>query len=409
MKKLLSPNLLRTLVVIIYLVNLKVNAQSDTQPIAFDHPKFLGNIYSPQQLPGFENYWNQVTPENAGKWGSVEGTRDQMVWGGMDKAYALARDNGFLFKQHVMVWGSQQPGWMDNLTEEEQLEEIIEWYAAVAERYPDIDIVEVVNEPLHAQPNYRGALGGNGETGWDWVIKSFELAREYFPNAKLIMNDYGILGSTTNIRSYLKIVKLLTDRGLIDHLGVQGHAFTVNTLSADAIKGALDLLDDSGLPLYVTELDIDGPTDEVQLENYQRVFKALWSHDAVAGVTLWGYRPGLWRQEQKAYLINADGSERPAIMWMRQYVLKTNPNYAPLAVKEYLNAKVYPNPIVDGSFRLGMDHADLLRVLNLEGKVVAEFTDLSKTSFDLQIKPGLYLFQILESGQVQQTERVLVK
>ena len=34
-------------------------------------------------------------------------------------------------------------------TPAEQLEEIDEWMAAIAERYPDIDQIDVVNEPLH--------------------------------------------------------------------------------------------------------------------------------------------------------------------------------------------------------------------------------------------------------------------
>ena len=39
----------------------------------------------------FANYWNQVTPENGGKWGTVEGTRDVMNWTQADAAYALAQ------------------------------------------------------------------------------------------------------------------------------------------------------------------------------------------------------------------------------------------------------------------------------------------------------------------------------
>ena len=57
--------------------------------------------------------------------------------------------------------------------------------AAVAARYPDLKYVEVLNEPLNAPPPYREALGGAGTTGFDWVIKSFELARKHFPKAKL--------------------------------------------------------------------------------------------------------------------------------------------------------------------------------------------------------------------------------
>jgi len=257
-------------------------------PIAEGKDKFLGSAHSNAQNTNFEKYWNQVTPENGGKWGSVEGTKDVMNWSAMDDAYQLARENGFLFKQHVMVWGSQEPGWIGVLSPEEQLAEIIEWYDAVASRYPDLEIVEVVNEPLHAPPSYKEALGGDGVTGWDWIIKSYELAREYFPNASLILNDYGILGSDQNITRYLEIAQLLTDRNLLDHLGVQGHAFTVNNMSYEGITSSLDRLAGSGLPLYVTELDIDGPTDEIQLNRYKAVFPAMWEHSAVQGVTLWG-------------------------------------------------------------------------------------------------------------------------
>jgi endo-1,4-beta-xylanase len=93
-------------------------------PIAAGKSKFLGNIYSAAQLPGFNQYWNQVTPENAGKWGSVEATRDVMNWSDLDAAYKLAKDNGFPFKLHVLIWGSQQPAWIENLPPAEQLEEI---------------------------------------------------------------------------------------------------------------------------------------------------------------------------------------------------------------------------------------------------------------------------------------------
>ena len=35
----------------------------------------------------FITYWDQITPENEGKWGSVEGTRDQMNWAALDACY----------------------------------------------------------------------------------------------------------------------------------------------------------------------------------------------------------------------------------------------------------------------------------------------------------------------------------
>lgn len=83
-----------------------------------------------------------------------------MNWSTLDAAYELARTNGFPFRFHVLVWGNQQPGWIEALSSEEQLEEIEEWFSLVAERYPEIDYLEVVNEPLHDPPTDQG---GDGE------------------------------------------------------------------------------------------------------------------------------------------------------------------------------------------------------------------------------------------------------
>ncbi|MFW6363682.1 MAG: endo-1,4-beta-xylanase [Spirochaeta sp.] len=295
------------------------------EPIARDADKFLGNIYSSSQLPGFTEYWNQVTPENAGKWGSVEPTRDEMNWAQLDNAYSLAKDNGYPFRFHVLIWGNQQPRWMDDLPAEEQLEEIREWFTLVAERYPDIDYLEVVNEPLHDPPdspgegNYMEALGGEGETGWDWVVTSFTLAREIFPDTTLMINDYGILGNASNAQRYLELIEILQERDLIDAVGMQGHAFSLVS-NSDSISGSLETVSQAELPIQITEMDIDGLTDAQQLAEYQRVFPIFWDHPLVEGITLWGWKVGMWRTGHKAYLMEENGAERPALTWLREYV-----------------------------------------------------------------------------------------
>lgn len=307
-------------------------------PIATGKDKFLGSAHSPAQTANFAAYWNQVTPENGGKWATVEGTRDVMNWTQADAAYRMARDNGFIFKWHVLVWGNQQPEWLQNLPPAEQLEELREWFAAIAERYPDLEQIEVVNEPLHDPPlapantppgqscggcgNYYEALGGAGATGWDWIINAFALAREYFPNAKLMLNDYSIVNDSNAVRNYVNIVKLLKARGLIDLVGIQGHAFsTTEPAPMPNLRANLDYLaSKTALPIYVTELDIDGNDDPVQLAGYQKIFPVFWEHPAVRGITLWGYRPGHWRTAQGAWIVYENGAERPAMQWLQRYV-----------------------------------------------------------------------------------------
>jgi endo-1,4-beta-xylanase len=298
------------------------------EPLAAGQSKFLGSAYSAPQAKDFAAYWNQVTPENAGKWGNVEAVRGHMNWTALDTAYRFAKDHHFLFHLHVLVWGQQQPEWLRHLPRAEQRAAVEHWFDAVAQRYPDADFVEVVNEPLHHPPadtedggGYIDALGGSGASGWAWVIEAFRLARTRFPHSQLMINDYSITNTPADARRYREIIDLLNREHLLDAIGVQGHAFsTTPDVPLATHRAAVDLLAGSGLPIYVNELDIDGPTDARQLADYQRVFPLFWEHPAVKGVTLWGFRPGLWRDKQKANLVRQDGSERPALIWLRGYV-----------------------------------------------------------------------------------------
>ena len=173
------------------------SAQSGPDFPIYGEDKWLGNINLFTQ-PTFTQYLNQVTPENAGKWGSAAGTTRTapMRWTQLDQAYNFAKANGFPFNFHVLLWGNQQPTWMATLPPEEQLAEIKKWFAAVAARYPDIEWLQVVNEATWDPPdgsvpknagsnfassgNYVQALGGaNGTdgTGYDWILNAFRLAR----------------------------------------------------------------------------------------------------------------------------------------------------------------------------------------------------------------------------------------
>jgi endo-1,4-beta-xylanase len=279
--------------------------------------KFLGMAATTAaDYPDLLSYFNQVTPGNAGKWGTVEATRDQMNFTDLDTAYNFAKANGIPFKLHTLVWGQQQPAWLSGLTAAEQLVEIEQWMTALAERYPNVDLIDVVNEPLHAPPSYIDALGGAGTTGWDWVIKSFEMARAHFPNAELLLNDYSVLSLAGSTQNYLQIVKLLQDRGLIDGIGEQGHFYERTDLST--ISTNLASLAATGLPIYISELDVNFADDARQAQRISQLFPIFWSNPSVLGVTYWGYKQGsMWQTD--AYLLRTDGTARPALTWMECY------------------------------------------------------------------------------------------
>ncbi len=287
-------------------------------PIAEGKEKFLGNVISFSVSSDFSDYWNQVTPENFGKWGNVEFIRDSMFWTPLKNAYEFAQKNGYIFKQHTFIWGQQEPPWIAKLSAEEQKEEIEEYIRLYAENFPNTDFADVVNEPLHTPPSYREAIGGAGSSGWDWVIWAFEKARQYLPNTRLLINEYDIVNSSKNTARYLEIINLLKERDLIDGIGVQSHCFTLQGTNTQVVKSNLDKLAATGLPLYCSEFDLQGD-DQLQRSRYWQYFPIFWEHPAVKGVTIWGYRyKRTWIET--TWLKDSSGAERPALIWLRDYV-----------------------------------------------------------------------------------------
>ncbi len=280
--------------------------------------RFLGSaVDRPAEYEDLPLYFDQLTPGNAGKWGSVESTRNVMKWEELDKAYSFAKANGMPFKMHTLVWGQQAPSWMDSLSAADQLQEIEEWMAAVAQRYPDLQMIDVVNEPLHAPPSFRNALGGAGTTGWDWMIKSFEMARVHFPNSQLILNDYQILIMESFTQDYLKLITLLQERDLIDGIGLQSHFLERG--ENEVIKKNLEVLAATGLPIYISEFDLNFKNDAQHANRIRDLFSIFWDNPSVVGVTHWGHLQGyMWREN--AYLIRTNKTLRPGFEWMLCYV-----------------------------------------------------------------------------------------
>ncbi len=316
---------------ILFFVFFQMNSYS--QPLAQGRSKFLGAATSHNIWAGFRLYWNQITPGNAGKWGSVENTRGQYNWSNLDAIYNYARTWNIPFKEHVLIWGQQQPSWISTLDSANQRLAIEKWIDTLGKRYPHMEQCEVVNEPINAPPAYKNALGGDGVTGWDWVITAFQLARQACAsNIKLILNEYNILHSNDRTNTYLTIINLLKDRNLIDGIGIQGHYFEfrsdisnppTNAYQWDipTIRFNLNRLTATGLPVYITEFDIDERLDTNQVNQYKIYFPIFWQNPGVKGITFWGYNYyDVWSAHPYTFLFDQSYYERPALQWLRKYV-----------------------------------------------------------------------------------------
>lgn len=308
---------------------LLLNTHSYTQ-IAKGAGKFLGNITTGYQVRSdFFTYWNQITGENEHKWASIEGTRDRMNWGSADAIANYAKEKNIPWKFHTLIWGSQYPSWMNGLSASEQKEEIVEWFDAAAKRYPDVQMIDVVNEAYMSDPNnwnagkhapipFREALGGAGTTGFDWIVTSFKMARERWPNAILIYNDYNTLEWPNEINWIKQIIPKLVAAGApIDAVGFQAHG--LKETSANTLKSRLDdIYNAIKLPMLISEYDIGETNDQAQLDNYKTHIPVMWNHPGVAGITIWGYIYGSTWVEGTGLIRN--GQERPALTWLKEFI-----------------------------------------------------------------------------------------
>ena len=314
------------------LTSLQASAQLSTNP-----DKFLGNITTGYQVDyGKEKYytlWNQITPENESKWSSVQGSSStSWNWGGVDNCVNYAKKYNFPFKFHTFVWGSQFPGWVKNLSLPDRYNAITNWMDGVKKKYAKLDMIDVVNEAVDGhQPDthyIKDALGGGGKTGYDWLIKAFEMAYERYPNSILIYNDFNTFQWNTD--QFISLVQAIRDGGApIDAYGCQSHDLTDCSLSN--LKSAEQKIHNAlKMPMYITEYDIGTRNDALQEQRYKEQIPYLWGLEHCAGITLWGYIYGrTWISEKDANgnviasgisgLIK-DDKDRPAMTWLRDWM-----------------------------------------------------------------------------------------
>jgi len=317
----------RIIKTIILLVAVVLPTASFAQLI--NHPdKFLGNITTRGSvdagggLPKFYELWNQITCENESKWQSVEGSsRGNFNWG-CDNAFKYAKQHNFTYKFHALVWGSQYPTWIESLSYADRNAAIVEWYDAVQEKYPDLPMIDVVNEAVEGHQSgthyMKEALGGGGKTGYDWLIKAFDMAYERWPNTILIYNDFNTFQWNTD--QFIDLVRTLRDAGApIDAYGCQSHDLTdcdFNKFEQSETK----LQNALKMPMYSTEYDIGTDNDNLQLQRYKEQIPYMWEKPYCAGITLWGYVYGAtWTTNGNSGLYK-NGAERPAMTWLKKYM-----------------------------------------------------------------------------------------
>ena len=321
---------------------------------------FFGGIWqsgsvppSATTFPYFEQLFNQVTPEGAGKLKHAFLDRNNPDWASLDSMYAYANDRGWFIKQHTFVWKASTPPWFADMIKAAQWDSVREstydFMRQYFTRYPLTTAADIANETaknvpvlgqtmyikavdtgqIHWWQAFQPGLYTNGQhlvwntameatyRQWDWLIpiyrKARELTRELAPNCKLILNDHTLLRDALRRDLFISQVRKLKAEGLIDYMGEQGHH--IGDLSSVQIQTELDILaKETGIPLVISEFDIrdnevevNGKviapgSDSLQLVYMKNVFPPIWEHPNTIGVTLWGYMKAIIGDERPIWL-----------------------------------------------------------------------------------------------------------
>jgi endo-1,4-beta-xylanase len=248
-----------------------------------------------------------LVPEVELKWGAIEPDRGEFAFKSLDGFMKFAARNRKRVRGHTLLWHDSVPPWAHAvLRETRDWRAISDYFVSVIPRYgPIIDQWDVVNEPIET----GGRLDGLRENvfleafGADYIARALAEARSLAPNAKLMINEYGLEYDLPEERDrrylLLKLLERLKNSGApLDGLGIQSHLdLRKGRISPGAVASFLKAVADLGLFIVVTELDVkesdytapvDG-RDRMVADEVRRYLETVLEQRAVAGVVTWGF------------------------------------------------------------------------------------------------------------------------
>jgi endo-1,4-beta-xylanase len=327
--------------------------------------------------------FNQISPENDLKWESIQPREDAdgYNFGPADAYVAFGLKNHMLIVGHTLVWHGQTPDWVfagtaltpgaapapanppaatppgaaanpgrrrfgarpffngPFATRDELLQRMRDHIVTVVGRYKGkIKVWDVVNECVSdGGPDILRNSLWRQIIGPDFIAKAFEYAHEADPDAILRLNDYGLENPAKRQKFITLVKQLQAEKVPVMAIGTQTHV-SVSSPSSEEEDRELTDLETLGLPIHITELDVNGAeggqrntgadvagnaattqgglVDDASrrlADQYANLFRVFLKHKSVKVVTLWGVNDGVsWRANGKPLLFDADDQPKPA-------------------------------------------------------------------------------------------------
>ena len=252
-----------------------------------------------------------VTPENEMKPDATEPSQGSFTFTSGDSVYNWATSHGKRVRGHTLVWHSQIPTWMQNLSgSAATLAAMKNHITGVMSHYKGkIYAWDVVNEAFaDGSTAHRSSVWQNN-IGNSFIEQAFTTARSVDPAAKLCYNDYNIEDwGAAKTQGVYAMVKDFKARGIpIDCVGFQSHFGTGGPPST--FQTTLTNFAALGVDVQLTELDITSAS----ATNYTNTVKDCTAVARCAGITVWGVRDSdSWRSGDSPLLFDSSGNAKAA-------------------------------------------------------------------------------------------------
>ncbi len=251
-----------------------------------------------------ENF-NQIVLESTMKWMRWPEHKEKAA-----KTVEWALANGLTVRGHTTVWPSwRKSPWEHDPEEVQRMEENPELLRTrLHEHIRDITTAyqgkcvdwDVINEPYN-NTDFMRLLGRDSMVEW------FKLVHQHDPEARLCINDFGILTNgkildAPHVLHYEDTIAYLLENGApLQAIGMQGHFREVMTPPKNLLK-IFDRFSKFNLPLMVTEFDHRTNNSETQSMYMRDLLIAAFSHPSVDSIIFWGFWDGMhWRNQAPLY------------------------------------------------------------------------------------------------------------
>ncbi len=249
--------------------------------------------------------FSKVVLENDLKWSSWEDPRQRPR---TMQALQWLRDQGLAIRGHNLVWPSWRwlPSDLASLKgnpvalRRRVADHIVDEVGTLAGQIADWD---VINEPF-LNHDLMDLLGN------DVMVEWFQLAHQADPDARLFVNEATVPAPGERQDHLEQTLRFLLEAGApVGGIGIQCH-YGWNVTPPDVLLRGLDRFAQLGLPIQITEFDVDVIDEQLQADYTRDLLTAAFSHPAVDAILMWGFWEGRhWRPN--AALYRRDWSIKP--------------------------------------------------------------------------------------------------